>query len=270
MRVPLWRALFGALLGTGATGVEARAQIDYRNLDDDRPSAVEDAYPIERYAFEVLGGYRFERARGGARHHLLLSELAYGAFPGFAAGVKLLLAREEDPGSGRTGLAGLRVFTIYNLTTERPALPGLSVRADAALPVGALGGGGPGAAVKLLATRSYGRNRLHGNAGWRVVSPDDPGSGEPLPRWFLGLAVDRTLIRSSTLLIASVYAAQADRRAPTALDLTLGFRRQVTPTFVFDAGLSRGLRPDAGPTFALTLGLSHGFGVAALMPGGSP
>jgi hypothetical protein len=30
------------------------AQIDYRNLDDHRPVRTEDAYPIERYAFELL------------------------------------------------------------------------------------------------------------------------------------------------------------------------------------------------------------------------
>jgi len=47
------------------TATEAAAQIDYRNLDDERPVAVEDAYPIERYAFELLGAYRFARLRGG-------------------------------------------------------------------------------------------------------------------------------------------------------------------------------------------------------------
>ena len=30
------------------------AQIDYRNLDDERPLFSEDAYPIERHAFEFL------------------------------------------------------------------------------------------------------------------------------------------------------------------------------------------------------------------------
>ena len=32
----------------------AVAQIDYRNLDDDRPVVSEDAYPVERYGFELL------------------------------------------------------------------------------------------------------------------------------------------------------------------------------------------------------------------------
>jgi hypothetical protein len=33
------------------------AQLDYRNLDDDRPTVTEDAYPVERYAFEFLLPY---------------------------------------------------------------------------------------------------------------------------------------------------------------------------------------------------------------------
>jgi hypothetical protein len=51
---------------TIAVAAPAAAQIDYRNLDDDRPTRVEDAYPAERYAFELLIPYRFERGRGGA------------------------------------------------------------------------------------------------------------------------------------------------------------------------------------------------------------
>ena len=43
------------------------AQIDYRNLDDDRPAVTEDAYPVERYAFELLAPYRFEADAGGSR-----------------------------------------------------------------------------------------------------------------------------------------------------------------------------------------------------------
>ena len=42
------------------------AQIDYRNLDDDRPVVTEDAYPVERYAFELLGAISL-RGRGRRR-----------------------------------------------------------------------------------------------------------------------------------------------------------------------------------------------------------
>jgi hypothetical protein len=54
------------------------AQIDYRNLDDGRPVATEDAYPVERYAFELLAPYRFETEAGGAELHLVIPEVAHG------------------------------------------------------------------------------------------------------------------------------------------------------------------------------------------------
>ena len=43
----------------------ALAQLDYRNLDDDRPTLIEDAYPLERYGFEILAPWRYSRAQGG-------------------------------------------------------------------------------------------------------------------------------------------------------------------------------------------------------------
>lgn len=57
------------------------AQIDYRNLDDDRPVLVEDAYPLERYAFEFLLPYRFEHDQSGRSVHGLIPELEYGILP---------------------------------------------------------------------------------------------------------------------------------------------------------------------------------------------
>src|SRR3990167_7745852 len=56
----------------------ALAQIDYRNLDDDRPTLTEDAYPVERHAFEFLLPYRFERAAGGGVVHAWIPEIEYG------------------------------------------------------------------------------------------------------------------------------------------------------------------------------------------------
>src|SRR6266545_3810460 len=63
----------------------ARAQIDYRNLDDDRPTLIEDAYPIERFAFELLAPCRFEAEPRGVDRHLVVPEAPAGV-PRFARG----------------------------------------------------------------------------------------------------------------------------------------------------------------------------------------
>ncbi len=249
-----------ALLGAAWVVPPAAAQIDYRNLDSGRPTAVEDAYPLERYAFDLSGGYRFVRTGPGRSQQTFEPELQYGLRRGLAVGIKA-------PWTDR-GLAGLRLFALFNIRTERPGLPGLALRLDGALPWGSEGGGGVASIFRLLATRSFGRNRLHLNAGIGVNRPAVPAGAEPIPRWSAGLALDHTLIRSSTLLVGEITAERETGGASTAATAAFGLRRQMTPTVVLDAGLSfrvaRGERSMPG----VTLGVSHSFGIAGLMPGG--
>src|ERR1041385_2940165 len=100
-----WLALPGLV---ALTATEAAAQIDYRNLDDERPVAVEDAYPIERYAFEVLGSYRFARLPGGGGIHVWVPELSYGVAKATSIGVKAPFAVTTRRGATDFGLAGVR------------------------------------------------------------------------------------------------------------------------------------------------------------------
>jgi hypothetical protein len=67
---------FAVLLLVLAHG-RLRAQTDYRNLDDHRPLRTQDAYPIERYAFEFVLPYELEQGRG-AHHHIFAPELSHG------------------------------------------------------------------------------------------------------------------------------------------------------------------------------------------------
>jgi len=246
----------------------ARAQIDYRNLDDDRPVVTEDAYPVERYAFELLAPYRFEDEAGGTQHHTFVPEVTYGPARNAQVGLKLPFAGADEGTGTDWGLAGLRLFGLYNFNTEGRGLPALSLRADATFPVGSLAGEGSRFALKAIATRSWGRTRAHLNASRGFGSEDALSVAEPLSRWSASLAIDRTFFRSSILLIGEVAVSQAVRDAPTALNASFGGRWQWTPTLVLDAGLARRLRSDIGPDIALTIGLSHSFALRALMPAG--
>jgi hypothetical protein len=246
----------------------ASAQIDYRNLDDDRPVVTEDAYPVERYAFEVIAPYRFDAEADGLHLHTSVLEAAYGLVRNGQVGLKLPLAAVDEGTETDWGLAGLRVFGLYNLNTESRWLPALALRADATFPVGSLAGDGSRLAIKAIATRSWGRMRAHLNAAHGFGSEDVLPVAEPLDRWRASLAIDRTFFRSSILVIGEVALSQAVRDAPTALNASLGARWQWTPTLVLDAGVTRRLRSDAGPDIALTIGLSHAFALRALMPAG--
>lgn len=255
--------VMGVILATPLT-----AQIDYRNLDDDRPVTTEDAYPVERYAFELILPYSFEAEAGGGDVHVTVPELTYGLFANTQVGVKAPIAAISESGETATGLSGVRLFTLYNFNTEGPWLPALSLRGDLSLPVGQLGGEATRFTLKAIATRSWGATRAHLNAAWSFGDDEPLAVAEPAARWSASLAVDRAVVRRSLLFIGEVSASEALRDSPTEVNAALGFRWQWTPTFVLDAGIQRRLRDGIGPDIGLTVGLSHAFALRGLMPSG--
>jgi hypothetical protein len=266
MRHEAWRArLAGVLLfGAGIVG-SLEAQIDYRNLDDERPLFSEDAYPIERYAFELLVPYRYEAEADGERVHASVLELGYGIADNTQLGVHAPLAVLDAADGTEVGLAGIQPFVLYNFNTEGPWLPALSLRGDVSFPVGSLGGDGTRFTVRAIATRGWGRTRLHLNA-LRSFGPEDGLSvAEPARRWSYSAAVDRTVLRHSLLVAAEVVTSRAIRGAPVEVNAGVGVRWQWTPTIVLDFGLTRRLR-ETGPDLGLTIGASHAFALRGLMP----
>ena len=239
--------------------VKAHAQLDFRNLDEGRPLRTEDAYPVERYAFELVAGYSYESEPGDLRAHTLLPELAYGIVSNGMIGFAAPLAAQLTPNGTDYGLAGVELFALFNFNTEAPLLPALSVRVDAAFPVGALAGDETALAFTGIATRSWGRTRTHVNAGATFAG----GGGA---RWHVSGAVDRTLIRKSMLVGAELRVQEAGEGLPVELTGALGARMQLTPTAVIDLGIARRLRADVGPDLALTFGYSRAFAIAGLIP----
>ncbi|MGH7561700.1 MAG: hypothetical protein ACRENB_11855 [Gemmatimonadales bacterium] len=252
------------LIGSLASAANAGAQIDYRNLEDDRPALIEDAYPIERHAFELLLPWRLSRERGTGSVHAFVPELEYGLLPNAQIGFKLPVAGIRTSSGRDWGLAGLRVFGLYNFNTESPLLPALAVRADVVFPVGNLAGEGTRVTVKGIATRSWGRHRFHLNGAYTLGRDRPLGAAEPANKWWYGLAADRTLFRQSTLVIAELYALRAIAAEPVEINASLGLRRQLTPYTVVDVGLTRRLRQD-GPDYEVTLGFSRAFAIAGLI-----
>ena len=247
--------------------VPAAAQIDYRNLDDDRPTLIEDAYPVERLAFEFLAPWRFSR-NGTGNVHAFVPEIEYGVFPNFQFGLKLSVAGAASADADREwGLSGLRLFGLYNFNTESAWLPALSLRTDLSLPVGSLAGEGTRATVKGIATRSWGRSRVHLNGAYTIGRDGDRAVAEVASKWWAGAAVDRTLFRRSTLVVAEIYARREETAAPLETNASLGFRYQWSPYTVVDAGVTRRLRA-AGPDLEITIGISRAFAIAGLFPAG--
>lgn len=238
------------------------AQTDYRNLDDGRPVASEDAWPIEHRAFELLAPVAFSR-QGGHTATLVTPELGWGIFRNAMIGGKLPLLLGEDG-----GIAGPRAYAFYNFNAETASLPGFALRADVAFPGGTAAGHKVSVALKAIATRTWGTFRTHLNVIHGLGDGTSLPSVERAPRWGVSLAGDLTAIRHSTLLLFETRAAQAFAGEDLEWAVAAGLRRQMTPTLVFDAGVATSIARDGVNAFSFTLGLSHTFGIAALWPRG--
>ena len=247
----------------------AVGQTDYRNLDDSRPVHTEDAYAVERYAFELITGAALEKDAGGFETTTFTAELEHGVVMNGQIGLAAPLAVVSPAGSGlgTLGLVGLRLHALYNFNTESGGLPALALRTDLALPVGALAGDVARVTVKAIATRSWGLTRAHANVAWSFGSENGLADADVAPRWSASLAVDRTLFRSSILLIAEGLIEKAVRGAPTVATLAAGGRWQWSPTLVIDLGLARRITAN-GADVAVTIGLSRVFGARGLLPAG--
>jgi hypothetical protein len=272
-------AALGALLAISMLATTARAQTDYYNTDGGRPITIEDAYPTERYAFELqLAPLRLERSRGGVYAWGVEPQLAYGIFPRTQLELGALLGY-VDAGAGQrvAGLAGLDIAVLHNLNVET-SIPALAVAGSVILPVGGLGPEEVYPSLKAILTRTYSCARFHVNAevtfGSRLNALSDAHDlGRPegagvveLSRWLAGLAVDRTLPIQSTLLTAEVFAREPLRREEDVeWTAGAGLRYQLSPRFALDGGVGRSLTGDDQAWFA-TFGLAYAFGVLALIP----
>ncbi len=232
------------------------AQIDYRNLDAGRPSRVEDAYAVESGALELLLGQEVAFQDGAVRR-AVTPEITWGLLPNVHAGVAGSVVTRDI--GNTTALAGLGLFALRNFNTENLALPALSVRGDWLVPAGGFGPRAARGAVTAIATRSFGLTRLHANAG-AGLGPREAGGEEEIARWSWGIAWDRTLFRSSVLLVADVAWEERATDGATAVAVGFGLRWQAGPAWVLDFGARRRVTR-AGPDLALAVGLTTIWGM---------
>lgn len=263
--------IIAAALMAAASPGTAQAQTDFYNLDKDRPLRIEDAYATKRYAFELkMSPLTLSQIRDGTVRYRPALELKHGVLPGLdvSAGVKLGVERSRTSGTERSDTE-LELSSLLNLTTETRWLPALGLRLTGHLPVE--GDEPRSLELRGLATRSIGGPvRAHVNGGWTF-------GGEPLERWWAGLALDYVLPFHHTLLLAETYLAEAPggevagiQSAGQRVHSTAGFRHQLSPTLALDAGVGASWTGAAGPDWLLTAGLTYEFGVRSLMPGTPP
>jgi hypothetical protein len=266
-------AVLGALPSCG----RLEAQTDFFNLDDERPVAIEDALPVERYAFDLeLAPARVERESSGGTVWSVAPELAYGILPATDVSLTLPLAlRRGENGAGDvSGVRGLELKLFHNFNVETTTLPALAVRGELNLPVGGLAHSSTLGTLKGILTRTVGGARralrLHANAAYTVGDELARGEETEATRWQAGLAVDRTFVFKSFMIVGNVYANRPlVDDADTRWVAGAGLRYQLNPRMAFDVGVERRLSEE-GPNWALTFGTANAFAIRSLIPiGGS-
>jgi len=244
---------------------KAAAQEDFRSADLDRPIMVEDANPIEFRAWEFEVGSR-GGLQDGSRWLQGALELKAGLFRNTQIGIALepALERTDASGTTRSGLESVSAHVFYGLRRETVSGPALALRIDGFTPgTGTVGHTDPQLGLKGVASRSFGRLRLHGNAGYVVSSQADGGD-----YWRGGLGGDYPWGLFSRALLADVYAEVPTSGARARVWTELGMRIQISNVSVLDVGLATRLDEwNAGtPNLGLVLGFARVFGVGVDVP----
>src|SRR5687768_12344010 len=260
--------------GCFLSAAPAAAQTDYFNTDSGRPLTIEDAYPTERYAFELqLAPLRLERSRGGLYRWSVEPEIAYGILPRTHVEVGAPVSY-TDAGSKRAGLAGIEIAMLHNLNTET-RIPAFAVAGDVLLPVGPNAPEEALFSAKAIATKSFRFARFHLNAQYTFDQSDDlevvedelHASPHEASRWIAGLAMDKAFPLNSTLIATEVFAVQPGASGEEVeWNVAAGARKQLSPAFNMDAGIGKQLTGSDNGWF-VTLGLSRIFAVRGLLPG---
>ncbi len=262
------RAGYRIVVGTAFAMVLAApvaAQTDYYNTDKGRPVRVEDAYPVERHAFELqIAPLKLEREAGGVYHWEVAPEVAWGVLPRTQLELAFPLAHVDAGAAGKaSGLAGIEVAALYNLNNETRTLPAFAIGADVLFPVGGLGPDRAYPTLKGIATRTFSRARFHANAEY-TLGPEAEEVGEA-SRWMAGIAVDRTFPIRSILVTADLFAEQAlDSDERLAWSAEAGLRYQTSPQFNVDLGIGRRFAGDE-QGWSFTVGVAHAFALRTML-----
>jgi hypothetical protein len=239
-----------------------QAQDGFRHIDENRPLRVEDAYPIKfkEWEWEVGVAGSIDDTGKGASSQL---EIKTGVARNWEMGIAVHTGWERRGGISNGGIEAVGLHLLYNVNQEGRSAPAVAFRADVMSPgVGDAGLVRASGRFRGLATKTFGGIRLHGNATYTMLTPDD-GSDY----WSLGLAFDCPMALSSRAIMGDPYLEPGHDGEPAAVWLDVGSRTQVTKSIVLDLGLATRIDYwlDGRTNFALTLGVSRDFGFIGMV-----
>jgi len=235
--------------------------LDHDNLDPNRPIGMEDAYAIPKGEIGMEGGVRFNDRREGSTRVTFQPQIIYGAFYNTQIEIQGDLMSDPNTLVGVAKSGDLHLGVLYNFNTETISLPAFAARVGVDLPTG-VNSKGVDTQMTGILTRSFGRLRVHLNAGYTILG--SPQGQERSGTYRAVAAVSYPLGYPTSFrdtLIASLYTRESDLRGQhNHSGIEIGLRHQLTSRMVLDGGLGTEFAGPADRAALLgTIGLSVGF-----------
>ena len=235
--------------------------LDHDNLDPNRPIGIEDAYAVPKGEIGLEAGVRFNDQRQGPTRAIFQPQIIYGAFDNTQIEIQSDLFTDPNTVTGADKSGDLHLGVLYNFNTETLTLPAFAVRAEVDLPTGVNSQGVDTLFTGIL-TRSFGRLRVHLNAGYTILGSPQ---GQERPGAYRAVAAISYPLGYPTsfrdTLIASVFTRQSDQRGQNNnTGVEIGLRHQLTSRIVLDGGLGTEFYgPSNRAALMGTVGASVGF-----------
>lgn len=234
---------------------------DHRNLEEDNPITVEDAFVIAFRSIEQQPVFRYER--GGERGEVftLEPELKWGLMKN--GQVELAAPFFIGPGE-RKGSGSIKVEGLYNFNLETAFIPATALRFGLELPSGE-DTSGVDSTVRGIATKGFARGRLHLNAGF--INIGDPGPRERAYIYQVVVGADHPAdfgllpiaIGLDNLVMVDVVVQRAAQAGGDPLVLAEGgLRHQVNPWTLLTFGVGLGIAGET-PDVQATVGYQYTF-----------
>lgn len=228
---------------------------DHRNLEENHPTRIEDAYPIAYMSFEfqTRGGYE-KNGEFGEDIGIAELELKWGALKNahLVLGLPLQFGNDVEPDqNGNVVLEGL-----YNFNVETQFLPAMTLKSEISIPGGS-DSQGVGFEVMGIATKGWGRSRFHLNAGYHRNSGAAPDERTHLYR--VGVAFDQP-IDLDHLFVTDFFIDQSPLKDDEPVySFLIGVRKQINPWSVLNLGVGHGFGSREAPDLIVSLGFQLNF-----------
>ena len=228
---------------------------DHRNLEENHPTRIEDAYPIayRSFEFQTRGGYE-RNGEFGKDIGIAELELKWGAFKNahLVFGLPLQFGNAVEPDqNGDVVLEGL-----YNFNVETQFLPAMTLKSEISIPGGS-DSNGLGFELMGIATKGWGNNRFHLNAGYHRNNGAESDERTHLYRF--GLAFDRP-INLDHLFVTDFFIDQSTLKGDDPIySFLVGVRKQINPWSVLNLGVGHGFGGEEAPDLIVSLGFQLNF-----------